>query len=718
MGIRSDPPFFIKVINEKLILWDYRNHAQYEISPAHVQRLLEIARGAVINESKIDREIAASGVFADDRRDLGTWGWDCLSQIFHIGTQIVLKEGGELPSDDSYEGYVAYCASIAERIPEMKYKREGETIELPAANRNFAKIPELADVLMKRRTSRSFSSETIPLQMVADVLHWTFGTVHGDTREDMRAAGLQPVGYRRTSPSGGSLHPSEAYVVALQVAGLRPGIYHYSATSHQLTFLTGDINGEMLGRLLCAQMFARNLAFGAFITCRFDKMWWKYPHSRAYRVALLDIGCLAQTFQLVTTSIGLRSWLTGYFLDREINRLLALDEVNESVLFFVGAGRGEDTPFAPEMLASIEKFNNIYERDAMLILGFKPGHDGHIAAIDDGVLKFSYEAEKDSNPRYAPIGVDLFIEACAAVDRVPDAVAVSGWTKGCSESASVIGGGYWGIENPCVISSVFVGEPLRLVSDSHERSHIMCAYGMSPFPQGQACYVLVWEGHIGSFYFVDAHVNIKKLCHVLDYPGIRYAFAYGVADPTFNFRSGQVRLGDAGKLMALAAFGEPMDSRSSGFGFTSAILSDRLTLDSLDKQRFSQSRYFNIGVESREFKDLARTLSDRIFDLFYERVRPFVQCDAPLLISGGCGLNCDWNRQWVDSGLFTEVFVPPCPNDVGSAIGTAVDAQFTLTGCAKIEWNVYSGQAFIDDLDRIDGFCCSRMNYNTVAQLI
>jgi hydroxymethyl cephem carbamoyltransferase len=144
--------------------------------------------------------------------------------------------------------------------------------------------------------------------------------------------------------------------------------------------------------------------------------------------------------------------------------------------------------------------------------------------------------------------------------------------------------------------------------------------------------------------------------------------------------------------MALAAFGERIDSRSSEFDLVSALLSDQLTLASLDKQRFTGSRYFNIGVESREFKDLARTLSDCIFDLFRERVRRFVEYRAPLLISGGCGLNCDWNRQWADSGLFTDVFVPPCPNDVGTAIGTAVDAQFALTGYAKIEWNVCSGR--------------------------
>jgi predicted NodU family carbamoyl transferase len=63
----------------------------------------------------------------------------------------------------------------------------------------------------------------------------------------------------------------------------------------------------------------------------------------------------------------------------------------------------------------------------------------------------------------------------------------------------------------------------------------------------------------------------------------------------------------------------------------------------------------------------------------------------PLVIAGGCGLNCDWNTKWRESNLFSEVFVPPVANDSGSAIGTAIDAQFHFTGNPKIEWDVYSG---------------------------
>src|SRR6185312_16475051 len=62
-----------------------------------------------------------------------------------------------------------------------------------------------------------------------------------------------------------------------------------------------------------------------------------------------------------------------------------------------------------------------------------------------------------------------------------------------------------------------------------------------------------------------------------------------------------------------------------------------------------------------------------------------------------CGLNCDWNTQWKECGLFSDVFVPPCANDSGVSIGAAIDAQRYYTGQAKITWSVYAGAPFILD---------------------
>jgi hydroxymethyl cephem carbamoyltransferase len=95
----------------------------------------------------------------------------------------------------------------------------------------------------------------------------------------------------------------------------------------------------------------------------------------------------------------------------------------------------------------------------------------------------------------------------------------------------------------------------------------------------------------------------------------------------------------------------------------------------------------------------AAHISDRLFDLFLEAAKEHLPAGLPLVISGGCGLNCEWNRRWEECGHFSEVFVPPCTNDSGCAIGTGLDAQVTFGESARLEWSVYAGPAFVSDME-------------------
>jgi len=216
---------------------------------------------------------------------------------------------------------------------------------------------------------------------------------------------------------------------------------------------------------------------------------------------------------------------------------------------------------------------------------------------------------------------------------------------------------------------------------------------MSALPKGTPCYALIWEGEMGAFYEIDPQLNITLIANVLNQPGNRYALLYGLADPTFPKDGPYPRSSDAGKLMALASFAR----RST------PTLEERKLLDFLLAGPFRKlseygdlknAPHLNVGLDDPEFRNFSGIYSDAIFDVFYQFAEKHLRKGLPLLIAGGCGLNCDWNSKWVETGLFSEVFVPPVANDSGSAIGTAIDAQFHFAGDPKIEWNVYSGLTF------------------------
>ncbi|MER9756238.1 proline dehydrogenase [Mesorhizobium sp. M0166] len=354
----------------------------------------------------------------------------------------------------------------------------------------------------------------------------------------------------------------------------------------------------------------------------------------------------------------------------------------------------------------------------MRIMSFKPGHDGTIAALDAsaGELIYSYEAEKDSFPRYSNINPTTVLDAAGRLDSIPDVFAVSGWPKFPGHiSASV---GYYGIDkqSEVVCKRHIFGRKVHFYYSTHERSHLWSSYGMSPFPAGTPCYVLIWEGWCGDFYEIDEQLQVVHQGKVMANPGEKYAFLYALADPKFSSPKGPTRIGDAGKLMALCAYGEtgPADRDEQ------ALIDFLLPSDvyPLGKEDLRNSPYYNIGVTHQKFTNVARRVSDAIFDSFHAFAKKNLTKGYPLLISGGCGLNCEWNRRWLETNLFSDVFIPPCANDTGSAIGTAVDAMRHFTGKAKIKWNVYSGQPFIlDEIDRSELEVHS-LDYDQVASAL
>ena len=358
----------------------------------------------------------------------------------------------------------------------------------------------------------------------------------------------------------------------------------------------------------------------------------------------------------------------------------------------------------------------------MNILSYNPSHDGAIAYLKDAHLLVSIEAEKNSNYRHSPISSHDVFDVLGELAEMPDVLCTGGWwprESNLPRSPALVG--YRGVLKSDVVIGQrrLFGRPVQYFSSSHERSHLLCAFGMSSVPKGTPCYALVWEGTIGAFYELDSELNITLLADVLNEPGHRYCLLYALADPTFPKDAGFSRFSDAGKLMALASFSNRSTPSVEEQKLIDFLLQDCPHLELSAYQELKNSRYYNVGVDDPEFRNLAGIFSDKIFDVFHQFAKSNMKKRIPLLIAGGCGLNCDWNTKWKETNLFPEVFVPPIPNDSGSAIGTAIDAQFHLTGNPKIDWNVYSGLDFITsgsfDLAQYDLY---ETNYKMIADML
>jgi predicted NodU family carbamoyl transferase len=274
------------------------------------------------------------------------------------------------------------------------------------------------------------------------------------------------------------------------------------------------------------------------------------------------------------------------------------------------------------------------------ILSYNPGHDGAIAHLVDGRLEMPIEAEKDSNYRYSPVSSPDVLHAIGEMDEVPDVICMGGWWPRDHHEfmhGSTNNVGYRGIttDNFIVSERRFLKKTVRYFSSSHERSHILCSYGMSPLPIGKPCYALVWEGAIGAFYEIDANLNVTLVADVLNQPGNRYGQLYGLADPTFPKSGPYPRFSDAGKLMALASFSRRSIPTSEERKLLEFLL-DGPYQNLSSRKDIASVPHHNAGLDDSEFRNFAGIYSDAIFEIFYRFARENLKPNQPLVVAGGC----------------------------------------------------------------------------------
>lgn len=218
----------------------------------------------------------------------------------------------------------------------------------PAAGRivlRRARRDGLDALLDARTTCRNFDARrSLPLAALAQVLERSLAA-----RGKVRAAKDFEV-LKRTSPSGGALHPTEAYVLAMRVQGLPRGLYHYRAGDHALQPMplrsppADAVPGEdALDRLAWLAVGGQGWFAGAHalvvLAPRFGRNFWKYRnHPKAYRVAILDVGHLSQSLQIAATARGLGSFVTAAINEVDIERALGLAGFEESPMAVCGVG--------------------------------------------------------------------------------------------------------------------------------------------------------------------------------------------------------------------------------------------------------------------------------------------------------------------------------------------------------------------------------------------
>jgi SagB-type dehydrogenase family enzyme len=293
---------------------------------SHLKKYSKSSLRETLNQLWLHGLLARSDKKCDPRVKLmDTWNaWNPAAGFFHFSTK---DQQFDEDSWTSIRTLQKYAKSHPMPVPVKEYRR-APGIELPRAD----SATEFPRVLKERRTWRKYSADPVPLEALAATLELTFGIQSWAEIPGLGRASM------KTSPSGGSLHPVEAYVLARRVKGLRQGIYHYNAAQHSLEWLRSGIPKQDLQRSLGHQHWFADTAFLVLMTAVFGRTRWKYDFARVYRAILLEAGHLCQTFCLTATWQGLAPFCTIALADTKWESLLGIDGITESVIYAAGAG--------------------------------------------------------------------------------------------------------------------------------------------------------------------------------------------------------------------------------------------------------------------------------------------------------------------------------------------------------------------------------------------
>ena len=212
----------------------------------------------------------------------------------------------------------------------------GQRLALPRTART-----EFDHLLARRATCRNFDAEQpLPHALFAQLMERVFSAQsHVRVSDDT-------VFLKKTSPSGGGLHPIEAYLIVQNVEGVAPGLYHYHAIAHALEPIPAPEHPlqELAMVAVAQQHWFANAHVMVLLAPRYGRSFWKYrDHAKAHRAITLEAGHLSQTLYLAATEAGLGAYITCAINEVPLEQAFGLDHRSDGALAICGFGwRGEE----------------------------------------------------------------------------------------------------------------------------------------------------------------------------------------------------------------------------------------------------------------------------------------------------------------------------------------------------------------------------------------
>lgn len=215
------------------------------------------------------------------------------------------------------------------KIPSVFKKINSEKIILP---KNFPPRQLTVAEAIVRRISRRNSKKPLNLEEISELLYFTNGFKCFVDRDKYGLA------CKTMTPSGGSCHPLELYLILNNVSGVKEGVYHFDTENHALEIVSQEkMKKTKIFKLINKQQSLVDANF-LFITAIHKRTTWKYG-PRGYRLIHIEAGHLGQNVYLIGEAMGLSVCAIGGWNRQLAKEILNIDEKEEITVYVLAIGK-------------------------------------------------------------------------------------------------------------------------------------------------------------------------------------------------------------------------------------------------------------------------------------------------------------------------------------------------------------------------------------------
>ena len=287
------------------------------------------------------------------------------SKIFHESSKDLAKGHPLIPADSNEwpEEWKTTYYKAYPRLPKIALDADlrGLDADLRGPKADFFEL------IKKRRSRRDFTRTLITKRELSLLLKYSCGNM----------GPLEKSRHRRAQASGGARFPIEVYPIIFRSAQartpkeslddptgqanadspakiskgnlggqtqtdaenvLKAGLYHYNVKDHALDVLWDrEFSDDDIGQIF-TYPWVRDAAIGIVMTAVFSRNQSKYGE-RGYRYILLEAGHIGQNIYLVSEALGLKCCALGGTRDENLEKLIDIDGVTESVVYGFAVGK-------------------------------------------------------------------------------------------------------------------------------------------------------------------------------------------------------------------------------------------------------------------------------------------------------------------------------------------------------------------------------------------